>query len=170
MPEPAIIGFAAYSGTGKTTLLEKLIPLIKERGLNVGLIKASHHSVELDQPGKDSYRLRQAGTDQLVLSTPERSICFTEHRNTSEPVLEDQLNLLNLNSLDLVLVEGFRDAVFPKIELYRQALNKPFLFKQDNHIIAVASDRPIPDLPKNLAPLNINDTKQIASFILTRFF
>ncbi len=169
MSIPPIIGFAAYSGTGKTTLLEKLLPLISARGFTIGLIKASHHSIELDKPGKDSYRLRKAGASQLLLSTPERSICFTEHKKPTEPSLEEQLQLLDLKQLDFVLVEGFRNAAIPKIELYRQELNKPFLFENDNNVVAIATDHPIKHTPDRLIQLSINDPEQIAAFIFTHF-
>lgn len=169
MQKPPIIGFAAFSGTGKTTLLEKLLPLLCQSGLKIGLIKASHHNVDPDKPGKDSYRLRHAGARQLVLSTPERSICYTEYRQPQEQKLEDQLKLLDLNTLDLVIVEGFRDAEIPKIELHRKDYPKPFLFEQDPHIAAMAWDgNPGIDVPEHLPLLDINHPENIAEFIHTR--
>lgn len=172
MPKPPIIGFAAFSGTGKTTLLEKLIPLLTNTGLNIGLVKASHHDIEPDQPGKDSYRLRKAGACQLVLSTPRRSICYTEYPEGHQRQLEQQLQLLDLNHLDLVVVEGFRDAPIPKIELHRMEYDKPFLFEQDKNIIALAwngnpdSLSHVGKLKDSLPLLDINQPEDIAHFIM----
>ena len=169
MQTPPIIGFAAFSGTGKTTLLEKLLPLLRQSGLNIGLIKASHHDVDPDKPGKDSYRLRHAGARQLVLSTPKRSICYTEYPEPQEQNLEEQLQLLNLGSLDLVIVEGFRDADIPKIELHRKDYPKPFLFEQDSNIIAIAWDgNPGIEVPGHVPLLNINCPEEVAGFIHTQ--
>ncbi|MGI9275470.1 MAG: molybdopterin-guanine dinucleotide biosynthesis protein B [Endozoicomonas sp.] len=163
---PPVIGFAAYSGTGKTTLLEQLIPILVDRGLNIGLIKASHHDVDPDTPGKDSYRLRKAGSTQLVLSTPQRSICYTERKKDSEPRLAEQLRLLDLNQLDLVVVEGFRDEAFPKIELHRRSLERPLLHPNDSNIIAIAWDLSPGEKATSLPLLDINNPGQIATFIL----
>jgi len=138
LPVP-LLGFSAYSGTGKTTLLEQIIPLLVEQGLKVALVKHSHHDIEMDKPGKDSYRLRKAGASQVVLAGTHRSICFHEHK-PHDSDLSEQLALLNTNELDLVLVEGYRDQDFPKIELHRNELNKPFLYPQDNQIIALICD------------------------------
>ena len=135
-----LLGFSAYSGTGKTTLLEKIIPLLVNQGLNVALVKHSHHDIEMDQPGKDSYRLRKAGASQVVLAGTHRSICFHEHDQAHDSELTEQLALLNTQDLDLVLVEGFRDQPFPKIELHRSELKKPFLYSQDDNIVALICD------------------------------
>jgi len=135
-----LLGFSAYSGTGKTTLLEQIIPLLVDRGLHVALVKHSHHDIEMDKPGKDSYRLRKAGAAQVILAGTHRSICFHEHKQAHDSELSEQLTLLNTNELDLVLVEGYRDQDFPKIELHRSELNKSFLYPQDNHIIALVCD------------------------------
>jgi molybdopterin-guanine dinucleotide biosynthesis protein B len=160
-----LLGFAAYSGTGKTTLLEQLIPLLIKQGLNVALVKHSHHDIEMDKPGKDSYRLRKAGASQVVLGSPQRTIIFKENLQQIEPTLIAQLNCLDVSNLDLVLVEGFRHEKFDKIELHRSSLGKPLLYPNDQSIIAVASDEPISTtLPK----LNINDTQQIKAFVLER--
>ncbi|WP_263080497.1 molybdopterin-guanine dinucleotide biosynthesis protein B [Endozoicomonas sp. Mp262] len=167
MPTPPVIGFAAYSGTGKTTLLEKVIPVLSKKGLNIGLIKASHHRIDLDKPGKDSYRLRQAGASQLLLSTPDHSICFTRQKSAEkEPELEEQLRLMNHDEIDLIIVEGFRDAAIPKIELHRQAVDKPFLFKSDTNIIAIATDQLVSEAPAKLIQLDINMPEAVADFII----
>ena len=168
MPTPPIIGFAAFSGTGKTTLLEQLIPLLISRGLKLGLIKASHHDIDPDKPGKDSYRLRRAGASQLVLSTPKRSICYTEYPDIVEHNLNEQLRLLDLKRLDLVLVEGFREADIPKIELHRMKYDKPYLFQNDINIIALACDStPSVNLPEELPLLDINHPESVVQFIMT---
>jgi len=155
-----LLGFAAYSGTGKTTLIEALLPRLIASGLRVGMVKHSHHQLELDKPGKDSHRLRQAGASQLVLATPQRSILFQEHAR--EPELEQQLALLQCERLDLVLVEGYRHRRFAKLELHRPAMGRPLLCRSDPSIIAVASDRPI---DCELPVLDLNDHQQIIDFI-----
>ena len=163
---PPVIGFAAFSGTGKTTLLEQLIPILVDHGLNIGLIKASHHDVDPDTPGKDSYRLRKAGSTQLVLSTPQRSICYTERRKRGEPRLAEQIRLLDLENIDLIVVEGFRDEAFPKIELHRRSLERPLLHPNDQNIIAIAWDMKPEEQSTRLPQLDINNPGQIATFIL----
>lgn len=164
-----LLGFAAYSGTGKTTLLEQLIPLLVEQGLSVALIKHSHHDIEMDTPGKDSFRLRKAGASQVVLAGTHRSICFHEHEKAHDSMLTEQLALLNSEGLDLVLVEGYRDQPFPKIELHRHGLNKPFLFTSDENIVAMVSDlsEEACQLPMfNLPMLNFNELNSLVDFVL----
>lgn len=158
-----LLGFAAFSGTGKTTLLEQLIPLLCEKGLSIGLVKHSHHDIEMDKPGKDSYRLRKAGASQVVLAGTQRSIYFHEYEQAHDSKLSEQLQLLQTDKLDLVLVEGFRDEAFPKIELHRASLKKAYLYEQDEHIIALASDQPLTHC--SLPQLDINQTSQIVAFI-----
>ncbi|HEY5715929.1 MAG TPA: molybdopterin-guanine dinucleotide biosynthesis protein B [Psychromonas sp.] len=158
-----LLGFAAFSGTGKTTLLEQLIPLLVKQGLKVALVKHSHHDIELDKPGKDSYRLRKAGASQVVLAGTARSILFVEYGQKKESELHEQLALLQTDNLDLVLVEGFRDQLFDKIELHRCELNKPFLFKKDPSIIAVACDGKVQDC--DLPLLALNDLALMTEFV-----
>jgi len=163
-----ILGFAAYSGTGKTTLLVKLIPLLRESGLRVALIKHSHHNFEIDKPGKDSYRLREAGATPVMLVSSHRRAIITEFSEVSEPKLDDQLKELDQSALDLILVEGFKAEYFPKIELYRASLNKPLLFPNDPSIIAIATEaETLIDNPPAL--LDINQPQFIAEFILNVF-
>ncbi|MFT6984632.1 MAG: molybdopterin-guanine dinucleotide biosynthesis protein B [Psychromonas sp.] len=159
-----VLGFSAFSGTGKTTLLESLIPLLIKQGLKVALVKHSHHDIELDKPGKDSYRLRKAGASQVVLAGPQRSILFCEYAQPQESKLADQLALLQTDGLDLVLVEGFRDQPFNKIELHRSALNKPFMFIRDESIIAVACDVRVAGC--ELPLLDLNNIEAIAKFVI----
>ena len=163
-----LLGFAAYSGTGKTTLLTKLIPRLMAEGLRIGLIKHGHHDFEIDHPGKDSYELRRAGASPVMLSSSRRRAVITEHRPPREPVLNDELAHFDQTSLDLILVEGFKREAFPKIELHRPALGKPLLFPEDRTIIAIATDAalaPEPPIPR----LDLNDPDRIARFILKDF-
>lgn len=159
-----LLGFAAFSGTGKTTLLEKLIPLLCEQGLNVALIKHSHHNIELDKPGKDSYRLRKAGACQLLLAGTERALLFHEYGQKEDKKLIEQLRLLDIRGLDLVLVEGYRNESFNKIELHRVGLNKPFLFVDDASIIALACDEQQSNCA--LPQLDINDPVKLMQFVV----
>ncbi|UTV26725.1 molybdopterin-guanine dinucleotide biosynthesis protein B [Photobacterium atrarenae] len=164
-----IIGFAGYSGSGKTTLLEKLIPLLKQHGLRIGLIKHSHHTIDPDTPGKDSYRLRHAGCAQTLMATRERHMLYFEYPEPSrdEPTLDECLRQLDHSQLDLVLVEGFREAAIDKIEIHRPSYGKPLLYPHDPHILAFACDAPAPaDCP--LPVLDLNQPEAIAAFILSR--
>ncbi len=160
-----ILGFAAFSGTGKTTLLTQLIPLLKAQGLRVGLIKHSHHNIQIDQPGKDSFRLREAGASPVMLVSSHRRAIITEFPAVKEPVLDKELLAYDQSGLDLILVEGFKATQFPKIELHRQALDKPLLYPDDPDIIAVASDATL-ELPPTLTWLDLNQPELIAEFIL----
>lgn len=158
-----IIGFAAYSGTGKTTLLTRIIPLLKCEGLRLAVIKHSHHDFELDKPGKDSYELHHAGSSQTLLTSKYRSALIREKQPNKEPILKEALQQLDHSCIDLVLVEGFRhEPGLPKIELHRALLKKPLLFHEDKEIIAIASDSP---LDTALPVLDINNPHQIALFI-----
>ena len=160
-----ILGFAAYSGTGKTTLLTKLIPLLKEKGLNIGLIKHTHHAFNIDHEGKDSYRLREAGAAQVVIASKKCTATIMDNfDNEIEPLLSDALQAINpTQALDLLLVEGFKKAAIPKIELYRQALGKPYLYPDDPMIIALAEDNE--NVETNLPRLDINQADEIARYI-----
>ena len=160
-----VLGFAAFSGTGKTTLLKQLIPLLKNSGINIGVIKHTHHDIELDQPGKDSYELRHAGAYQTLLAGPGRWSLMTEIPEQKEPVLAEMLQQLDQKKLDLILVEGFRDEAIPKIELHRSILDKPFIFRDDKNIIAIACDDPA-SIKTSLPVLDINKPAEIADFIL----
>jgi molybdopterin-guanine dinucleotide biosynthesis adapter protein len=160
-----VLGFAARSGTGKTTLLEKLIPLFVEKKLRVGLIKKSHHDVDIDRPGKDSYRLRLAGASTVLLCSPQRHAIIVEHDAPKEPVLSEELAQLDQRALDIILVEGFRDENFPKIELHRAQLDTPLLFPNDASIIALATDS-AHTLDIDIPQLDINNPEQIRDFIL----
>ena len=162
-----LLGFCAYSGTGKTTLLRQLLPLLKNQGLRVGVVKHAHHSFDIDQPGKDSYELRRAGADQMLVASRQRIALVMESRTPqTEPELEEALAVLQPDRLDLVLVEGFKHAAIPKIELHRPSLGKPLLYPQDKHIIAVASDAPLSTPTTSLTLLDLNQPNAIVQFIL----
>lgn len=163
-----ILGFAAFSGTGKTTLLTQLIPLLKQQSLRIGLIKHSHHNFQIDQPGKDSFRLREAGASQIMLVSTHRRAIITEFQPIREPDLDQELLAYDQSELDLILVEGFKAAHFPKIELHRLSLDKPLLYLNDPDIIAVASDTPL-KLPENLLQLDLNSPVAIANYITQSF-
>lgn len=161
-----LLAFAAYSGTGKTTLLEQVIPELARRGLRIGLIKLSHHDFEIDTPGKDSYRLRKAGACQTLLASPYRQALITETpENSTDPDLPALLNSLSQDDLDLVLIEGGRSWPIPKLELHRAGLGRPFLFRHDPHVCALACDCDVSELPAGLPKLDINNIRQIVDFI-----
>ncbi len=159
-----ILGFAAYSGTGKTTLLRALIPLLRERGIRVGVIKHAHHNLEIDTPGKDSYELRQAGADQMLVASRRMWALLVDTPGLDEPQIDELVRKLDLERIDLVLIEGFKLGRFPKIELHRPSLGKPLIFPNDGTVIAVASDAPV-TVPDHLPLLDINDLPQITQFI-----
>lgn len=156
-----VFGLAGWSGSGKTTLLEKLLPLFVARGIRVSTIKQTHHDVDLDQPGKDSYRHRAAGAGEVLLTSSARWVLLHELRGKVEPALSE--HLARLSPCDLALVEGFKQEPIPKLEIYRPANGKPLLYPQDPHIIAIASDAGV-ETP--LPSFDLNDPAAIAGFIL----
>ncbi|GAA0426447.1 hypothetical protein GCM10009133_38770 [Cocleimonas flava] len=161
-----MLGFAAFSGTGKTTLLSQIIPLLRAKGHRIGVIKHTHHNIDIDKPGKDSYVLRKSGADQMILASRYRTALIIEKADsTKEPELQDVLDNLQTDSLDLVLVEGFKLAKINKIELHRQALGKPYLHPNDPNIIAIAvEDKESKDFP--IDSLDLNNPEQIADYIV----
>ena len=160
-----ILGFAAYSGTGKTTLLLQLVPLMRQSGLNIAVVKHAHHDFDTDQPGKDSYELRKAGANQMLVGSSRRAALIIEHEQKAEPGLQDLLPMLDTRTIDLILVEGFKTESFPKIELHRAALDRPLRCRTDSDIIAVASDTSLPII-KHVPVLDLNRAGEIADFIL----
>ena len=188
-----LIGICAFSGTGKTTLLKKLIPLLNDKDLRIGIVKHAHHSFDIDHPGKDSYELRHAGASQVAVASRERIAWIKEYNDDREDTtLLDALSAMDTSHLDLVIVEGFSifgkfsclnpstitshlDLVivegfkhenFPKIELYRPSLGHPLLCSEDSTIIALASDTQVaaaPDIPQ----LDLNNASEIAEFIVS---
>lgn len=160
-PDVKVFGFAGYSGAGKTTLIEQLIPRLVARGLRVSLIKHAHHGFDIDRPGKDSWRHREAGASEVLIASGQRWVLMHELRNEAEPDLARQLQLMS--PCDLVLVEGFKQAPIPKLEVHRPALGLPLIHPADPHILAVASDAPIPTA---LRVLDLNDVDAVASFVV----
>jgi len=161
-----MIGFSAFSGTGKTTLLKQVIPLLKEKGLRIAVIKHAHHHFDLDQPGKDSFELRKAGSDKTIICTTTRMAVITEFPTPQdEPTLQEIIDTIDANSFDLILVEGYKHLPFPKIELHRKSVGKPYLYHQDPNIIAIACDAELPE-PTDIAVLDINDVEGIAELIV----
>ncbi|MDF4836511.1 bifunctional molybdopterin-guanine dinucleotide biosynthesis adaptor protein MobB/molybdopterin molybdotransferase MoeA [Vibrio parahaemolyticus] len=157
------LGFAAYSGTGKTTLLEALLPKLTEAGLRIGMLKHAHHNFDVDKPGKDSYRLRKAGASQMLIASRNRFALMTETPE-AEAEFEYLLTRFDEDKLDVVLVEGCKNIAFPKIELHREEVGKPWLYPHDENIIAIASDSA--ELDSELPQMNINDLDAIAQFVL----
>lgn len=164
-----LLGFAAYSGTGKTTLLVKLIPLLKSKGINISVIKHAHHLFDVDQPGKDSYRLRKAGATQTLVTSQHRWALMTELAQEKEPDLREMCSLLDSTAVDLVLVEGFKNEQFDKIELHRHSLGHDLMYRYDQSIIALACDHEVA-LTRTIPLLNINDVASIVDFILSKYF
>ncbi|MGH8688840.1 MAG: molybdopterin-guanine dinucleotide biosynthesis protein B [Burkholderiales bacterium] len=154
-------GFAGWSGSGKTTLIEKLIPRFAARGLRVSLVKHAHHTFDVDQPGKDSFRHRHAGAAEVLVTSSRRWVLMHELRGAQEPSFEEQLK--HLSPCDLLIVEGFKHAPIPKLEVWRAETGEALLHPQDPHIIAVASDA---KLDTKLPLLDLNDDARIAEFIL----
>jgi len=163
-----VVGFAAYSGTGKTTLLTRVIPALAARQLRVGLVKHAHHKFDIDYPGKDSYRLRKAGASQVLVGSSQRWALMVEHEKQGDQPLDFHVRKLELENLDLVLVEGFKTAPFPKIEVWRPELGNPLLYENDRHIIAVVTDKPAA-LDTDLPVFTPDEAAAIADFIVDRF-
>lgn len=158
-----VLGFAAYSGMGKTTLLVKLIPLLRKQGIRVALIKHTHHDFEIDVPGKDSYELRRAGAHQVLIASNRRQAVITEKPAAAEPRLENLIEDLDLDSIDLILVEGFRHLPFPKLELHRPSMKRDLIHLEDPNVIAVLSDAAVD--AHGLPLLDVNQPEDIARFI-----
>jgi molybdopterin-guanine dinucleotide biosynthesis protein B len=157
-----VFGIAGYSGSGKTTLLEKLIPCFTARGLKVAVIKHAHHGFDIDRPGKDSYRHREAGACEVLLSCNDRWALMHERREGGEVTLNELLG--RLAPCDLVLIEGFKQEPVPKLEVYRPENGKPPLFPERSDIVAVATDA---DVVTDLPRLPLNDIDAIADFVMT---
>ena len=157
-----VFGIAGYSGSGKTTLLEALIPLLTAQGLRVSLIKHAHHRFDIDHPGKDSYRLREAGCSEVLLISDQRWVLMHELRGAPEPSLDEQI--ARFSDCDLVLVEGFKGGDFPKLEVWRESEGKPTLWPDWPGIVALAVEgRPPAEVPRVLA---LSDTQAIADCVL----
>jgi molybdopterin-guanine dinucleotide biosynthesis protein B len=163
-----LLGFCAWgSGVGKTTLLTSLIPILKQRGLRISVIKHAHHSFDIDHPGKDSYRIREAGAVQTLLGSRQRWALMTEISHIKperqEPDLAELLTHMDPSMADIILVEGFKQEPIPKIEVYRPSLENPLLASSDPNVIAIASDG---TAPTSLPVLDLNNPATIADFVL----
>ena len=158
-----LLAFAACSGTGKTTLLKRVIPLLNERGIRPGLIKHTHHDMDVDKPGKDSYELRKAGAAQTLVASQQRWALMVETPEEPELDLAYLVSRMDASTLDMVLVEGFKHEPVAKIVLFRDGCgHSPEDLALDNYVIAVASDIPLAvDVPL----LDINDIQQVADFV-----
>ena len=164
-----IFGFAGWSGSGKTTLIEKIVPRLVARGLVVSLVKHAHHDLEIDQPGKDSFRHRAAGCTEVLVSSTSRWALIHELRGDAELTLENAL--ARLSPCDVVLVEGYKAYPIPKLEVWRAQVGKPLLHPRDPRIVAVATDSPdsLPaDAERRLPVFAVSDIDAIATFVADR--
>jgi molybdopterin-guanine dinucleotide biosynthesis adapter protein len=155
-----IFGLAGWSGSGKTTLLVGLIPELVARGLSVSTIKHAHHEFDIDRPGKDSWRHRQAGATEVMVASSRRWALMHELRGFPEPSLDELV--ARMSPVDLLLVEGFKRQPHPKLEVHRPSLGKSLIYPDDPHVVAIASDEPFA-APLPLLPLG--DAGAVAAFI-----
>jgi molybdopterin-guanine dinucleotide biosynthesis protein B len=156
-----VIGLAGWSGSGKTTLLGKAIPRLVARGLTVSTLKHAHHGFDVDQPGKDSHSHRMAGATEVLIGSAARFALVHELRGAPEPTLHQLL--ARLSPVDLVIVEGYKASPLPKLEVYRAAVGKPLLHPDDNCIVAIASDVPLPGA--ELPVVSLDDIDRIADIL-----
>ena len=158
-----VFGFAGWSGSGKTTLIEQLIPRFVARGLSVSLIKHAHHAFDIDYPGKDSYRHREAGCTEVLVTSQRRWALVHELRGGTELTLAETLALLS--PCDLVLVEGYKRSSLPKLEIHRTGIGKPWLHPGDPHIVAIATDAPPGPWALARPVFGLDDWDAIATFV-----
>ena len=156
-----VIGLAGWSGAGKTTLLTRVIPHVLKDGLRVSVIKHAHHAFDVDIPGKDSWRHRQSGATEVLVSSTQRWALMHELRGADEPRLPELL--AKMSRVDLVVVEGFKREPLRKIEVYRAANGKPFLFPDDPGVVGIATDTPV---ETTLATAHLDDIGAIAAMML----
>jgi molybdopterin-guanine dinucleotide biosynthesis protein B len=161
MTSMRIVGLAGWSGSGKTTLVTKVIPVLAGRGLKVATVKHAHHEFDLDQPGKDSWLHRQAGASEVAIVSARRWALVHELREEAEPSLMDML--AKLSPVDLVIVEGFKRHAHPKLEIYRAAVGKPLLHPDDDCIVAIATDAPLPQA--QVPVLMLDDIEGVANVL-----
>jgi molybdopterin-guanine dinucleotide biosynthesis protein B len=159
-----IFGLAGWSGSGKTTLMMALIPELVSRGVTVSTLKHAHHAFDVDQPGKDSWRHRQAGAQEVMVCSQNRWALMRELRGAPEPSFDELVR--RMSPVDILLVEGFKRHSHPKIEVYRPSLGKPLLHPEDPLVVAIASDEMLPEL--RLPWLSLSDAGAVATFILAR--
>ena len=158
-----VFGFAGWSGSGKTTLIEQVIPRLVARGLVVSLVKHAHHAFDLDQPGKDSYRHRQAGCSEVLVTSGVRWALLHELRG--DPQMTLPAALARLSPCDLALVEGYKTAAIPKLEIWREGLQKPLLHVQDPHVVAIATDVPAQFAHGTIPAFPLTALDEIATFV-----
>jgi molybdopterin-guanine dinucleotide biosynthesis adapter protein len=156
-----IIGLAGWSGSGKTTLVTNVIPVLVKRGLKVATVKHAHHEFDTDQPGKDSWMHRQAGASEVAIVSSRRWAIVHELGDEPEPPLGEVL--AKLSPVDLVIVEGFRRHPHPKLEVYRAVVGKPLLHPDDDCIVAIATDAPLPQA--QVPVLMLSDVESIATML-----
>jgi molybdopterin-guanine dinucleotide biosynthesis protein B len=157
-----IIGLAGWSGSGKTTLLIKVIPRLLARGLKVSTLKHAHHAFDVDQPGKDSHSHRMAGASEVLVGSANRWALVHELRGAPEATLATLL--AKLSPVDLVIIEGFKREIHPKLEVYRASVGKPLLSPDDPHIVAIASDVALPDA--TVPVVHLDDIEAIVDLIV----
>ncbi|MBE7942702.1 MULTISPECIES: molybdopterin-guanine dinucleotide biosynthesis protein B [Ramlibacter] len=160
-----VVGFAAWSGSGKTTLLERLIPALQARGRRVSVVKHAHHNFEVDHPGKDTWRHRQAGAFEVIAASSQRLALVREFARPATPSVHDLLALLS-PSVDWVLVEGFKASSLPKVEVWRPSAGQPVMYPDDPRILAIATDAPAAlPVPTALPVLDLNDPAALAAWL-----
>lgn len=157
-----MFGLAGWSGSGKTSLMVRLLPALVGRGLRVSTLKHAHHAFDVDQPGKDSHAHREAGASEVLVSSAKRWALMHELRGAPEPTVETLI--ARMTPVDLLMIEGFKHHAHDKIEVHRPELNKPLLSADDPHVVAVASDAPIAGL--RVPRLDLNDVEAIAGFVI----
>jgi molybdopterin-guanine dinucleotide biosynthesis adapter protein len=156
-----LIGLAGWSGSGKTTLLVKLIPALIARGRSVSTVKHAHHNFDIDKPGKDSYEHRAAGAREVLVSSARRWALMHELGGEPEATLRELV--VHIAPVDFVIVEGFKSASHPKIEVHRSDIDKPLLYPNDSNIVAIASDSPPKDA--RIPTANLDDIEAIADLV-----
>lgn len=161
-----VVGFAGYSGAGKTTLVEQLIPALRLRGLRVSVVKHAHHSFDIDHPGKDTYRHREAGAFEVVVASAKRLVLMREFEREVEMKVHHLLAEL-YTGVDWVLVEGFKDSDLQKVEVWRAASGKPARYPNDPFIVAIATDSPkqLPE-PTQRPVLDLNQADALAAWLV----
>jgi len=159
-----VLGIAGWSGSGKTTLIVKLIPLLVARGLRVATLKHAHHNFDVDQPGKDSYEHRHAGAMEVIICSSRRWAQMHELGAGPEPTLGQLLQ--RVSPCDLILVEGFKTERHFKLEVFREATGHSPLYPEDPHIVAIASDRSLPDA--GVPVVDLNDVPAVADLVAQR--
>ncbi len=157
-----VFGLAGWSGSGKTTLMVRLLPVLIARGVTVSTLKHAHHAFDIDRPGKDSYEHRAAGATEVMISSDTRWALMHELRGAPEATVEELI--AHMTPVDLLMIEGFKAHAHPKLEVHRPSLGKPLLCGEDPHIVAVASDVPLPSV--RLPRFELDDAEGIADFII----